>query len=225
MDNALWIPLLLSLKLAVSTVVILLLFGLPLAWQLAKYQGQLKPLFEALVALPLVMPPTVLGYYLLVAFAPDTALGGLWTSLTGQQLAFSFSGILLGSIFYSMPFVIQPLLNSFQQVGLHYDKVVSSLGVSRTKRFVFFILPLCKPALITATTLGFAHTLGEFGLILMIGGNIPGETKVVSIELYNQVELMNYGQANTIALVLIGVSLLSLILLYRSNHRVGMFKL
>ena len=141
MDNSILVPLLLSLKLALFTVVILLLIGLPLAWQLAKYQGRLKPLFEALIALPLVMPPTVLGYYLLVAFAPDTLLGGGWQFLTGSQLAFSFSGILLGSLFYSMPFVIQPLLNSFQQVGLHYDSVISSMGVSRWRRFIFFILP------------------------------------------------------------------------------------
>lgn len=225
MDNTIFVPLLLSLKLAFLTVLILLIIGLPLAWRLAKYQGRLKPLFEALIALPLVMPPTVLGYYLLVAFAPDTFLGGTWQFLTGSQLAFSFSGILLGSLFYSMPFVIQPLLNSFQQVGLHYDSVISSMGVNRWRRFVFFILPLCKPAVITAVTLGFAHTLGEFGLILMIGGNIPGETKVLSIELYNQVELLNYGQAQDIALILIAVSLTSLFMLYRNNHRVGMFKL
>lgn len=225
MDNSILVPLLLSLKLALFTVVILLIIGLPIAWQLAKYQGRLKPLFEALIALPLVMPPTVLGYYLLVAFAPDTLLGGAWQFVTGNQLAFSFSGILLGSLFYSMPFVIQPLLNSFQQVGLHYDSVISSMGVNRWRRFWFFIVPLCKPALITAVTLGFAHTLGEFGLILMIGGNIPGETKVLSIELYNQVEMLNYAQAQDIALILIAVSLSSLFLLYRNNHRVGMFKL
>lgn len=209
----------LSIKLAVYTVVILLSIGLPLAWQIAKYQGKFKPVLQTLITLPLVLPPTVLGFYLLIAFAPQTTLGQFWLSLTGTQLAFSFSGILLGSLFYSLPFVLQPLIVAFEQQGLFYDNVAASLGVGRLKRFWFMVLPMLRPAIITAATLGFAHTLGEFGLILMIGGNIPGETQVLAINLYNQVELLNYDKAHQIALVLIAFSFISLLLLYRFNPK------
>lgn len=211
--QALW----LTIKLACITVVLLLLIGIPLAWWLTKYQGRLKPVFEALVALPLVLPPTVLGFYLLLAFSPNSWFGQMWISLTGDQLVFSFSGILLGSLIYSLPFVVQPLMAGFSQLGHQYGQVAASLGVPPFKRFVFLILPLIKPSIISAVTLGFAHTLGEFGLVLMIGGNIPGETQVLSIALYNHVEMLNYDKAHNLSLILLGFSFVSLTLLYKFN--------
>lgn len=211
--QALW----LTIKLASLTVIVLLLIGIPLAWSLTRYQGRLKPIFEALVALPLVLPPTVLGFYLLLAFSPDTWFGMFWVNLTGEQLVFSFSGILIGSLIYSLPFVVQPLMAGFSQLGHQYDQVASSLGVPPFKRFVFLILPLIKPSIISAATLGFAHTLGEFGLVLMIGGNIPGETQVLSIALYNHVEMLSYDKAHNLALLLLCFSFISLTLLYKFN--------
>lgn len=212
--QALW----LTLKLALLTVVILLVVGIPVAWKLAQYQGAAKPIFEAVIALPLVLPPTVLGFYLLVAFSPDTWLGSTYQSITGEQLVFSFNGILIGSIIYSLPFVLQPLINAFSQLGVQYNQVAASLGMPAFKRFVFLIIPLIKPAIISAATLGFAHTLGEFGLVLLIGGNIPGETQVLSIALFNHVELLEYQQAHRLALILLAFSFVSLTLLYKFNR-------
>ena len=152
----------------------------------------------------------MLGFYLLIAFAPETWLGRGWFWLTGQQLAFSFSGILLASLIYSLPFVVQPLLANFTQLGTKYDQVAAGLGLSPFKRLLLVSLPLAKPAIISAATLGFAHTLGEFGLVLMIGGNIPGQTQVLSIALYNHVEAMEYQQAHVLAMTLILLSFVSL---------------
>lgn len=211
--QALW----LTIKLALLTVIILLILGVPLAWWMSRYQGRAKPLLEALIALPLVLPPTVLGFYLLVAFSPQSQLGQIWLAITGEQLAFSFNGILLGSLIYSLPFVVQPVLAAFSQLANQYDDVAASLGISPLKRFFYLSLPLIKPALISAATLGFAHTLGEFGLVLMIGGNIPGETQVLSIALYNHVEALDYGQANRLAAVLLAFSFVSLVMLYKFN--------
>ncbi|WP_448210995.1 molybdate ABC transporter permease subunit [Colwellia sp. MEBiC06753] len=212
--TALW----LTLKLASLTTIILLIVGAPFAWWLARYQGKFKAVIETLVALPLVLPPTVLGFYLLIAFAPDTWLGNTWFWLSGNQLAFSFSGILFASLIYSLPFVIQPLLASFSQFGLQYDRIAAGLGLSPLKRLVLVSIPITKPAIISATTLGFAHTLGEFGLVLMIGGNIPGETQVLSIALYNHVEAMEYQQAHSLSAILIALSFVCLFLLYRFNQ-------
>ncbi len=178
----------------------------------------MKAIIESIVALPLVLPPTVVGFYMLIAFAPETWLGRGWFWLTGQQLAFSFAGILLASLIYSLPFVVQPLLANFVQLGTKYDQMAGGLGISPYKRLFLVSLPLAKPAIISAITLGFAHTLGEFGLVLMIGGNIPGETQVLSIALYNHVEAMEYQQAHNLAIILISISFLSLILLYRFNR-------
>jgi molybdate transport system permease protein len=214
-----WQAIGLTLKLAALTVIILLIIGLPFAWWLARYQGFLKPFIEALVALPLVLPPTVLGFYLLSAFSPNTFMGGLWISMAGDQFVFSFAGILVGSIIYSLPFVIQPLLVAFTQLANSALLSASTLGISPFKRFMYVILPMAKNSLITAVTLGFAHTLGEFGLVLMIGGNIPGETQVVSIALFNQVESLQYAQAHQLALILLVASLLSLSLLYKFNRQ------
>lgn len=203
-----------SMSLATLTVLILLVICIPTAWWLAHYQGKAKPFWQTLITLPLVLPPTVLGFYLLLAFAPNAPLGQLWQSLTGTNLAFSFSGILLGSLIYSLPFVMQPLINEFQQVGKTYQQLFETLGVPRWRAFFLLVLPVCRGSLITASTLGFAHTLGEFGLILLIGGNIPGETRVLSVELYNQIMLLDYASAHQSALLLLGFSAISLLLLY-----------
>lgn len=208
----------LTFTLASLTVVILIFVGLPFAWALSRYQGRLKPYIEALISLPLVLPPTVLGFYLLVAFSPDTALGTFWIMLTGEQFVFSFAGILVGSIIYSMPFVMQPLNAAFEQHASNTFSVATTLGISRIKTFFLILLPQIKPSIITAITLGFAHTLGEFGLILMIGGNIPGETQVVSIALFNHVETLNYASAHELAAILLVSSFVMLVLLYRFNR-------
>lgn len=213
-----WSALWLTVKLGLLTVVILLLIAIPFSWWLSRYQGKAKPVIEACITLPLVLPPTVLGFYLLLAFSPETWLGQQYQALTGQQLAFSFEGILLASLLYSLPFVVQPILTAFSQLGTQYDGVAASLGIPAYKRFCFLILPLIKPAIVSAATLGFAHTLGEFGLVLMIGGNIPGETQVLSIALYNHVEMMDYQQAHRLAAVLLLFSFVSLTLLYKFNR-------
>lgn len=212
--TALW----LTIKLALLTTIILLGLCVPGAWWLSRYHGRWKPFIETLIALPLVLPPTVLGFYLLIAFAPTTWLGQSWLWLTGTQLAFSFSGLLLASIIYSLPFVMQPLIASFTQLGIQYDEVAMGLGIAPTQRLLLVSLPIAKPALLSAATLGFAHTLGEFGLVLMIGGNIPGETQLLSIALYNHVEAIEYAQAHALAAVLIGLSFVCLFLLYRFNR-------
>lgn len=217
--SAHWPAIWLTLKLAGLTVIILLFIGLPLAWLLAQYKGRLKPIFEALVALPLVLPPTVLGFYLLTAFSPNTFLGRLWINVVGDQFVFSFAGILVGSIIYSFPFVIQPLTTAFSQLGEKLTLSASTIGIGPVNRFIYVILPAIKANLITAITLGFAHTLGEFGLILMIGGNIPGETQVISIALFNKVETLQYASAHQLSLVLLVFSVVSLSLLYRFNRQ------
>ena len=177
----------LTLKLAFLTVIILLIICLPSAWFLSRYQGRFKPIIEALITLPLVLPPTVLGFYLLIAFSPDTWFGALWLQTTGNQLVFSFTGILIGSLIYSLPFVMQPLLSGLSQLGKEFDAQEASMGIVKWKRFVCLLLPLFKPRIISAATVGFAHTIGAFGFVLMIGGNIPGETQVLSIEVSNHV--------------------------------------
>jgi molybdate transport system permease protein len=214
-----WPAIYLTLKLACITVLVLLTLGLPFAWWLAHYKGKLKPIFEALVALPLVLPPTVLGFYLLTAFSPQSSLGSLWIKVTGEQFVFSFAGILFGSIVYSLPFVVQPLLSAFSQLGTHTTATISTLGIKPLPGFLFVIIPSVRASIISAATLGFAHTLGEFGLILMIGGNIPGETQVVSIALFNQVESLQYEQAHALSMFLLLISMVSLTLLYKFNRQ------
>lgn len=209
--------LLLTIKLAVITSLLLLFICFPIAWLLSNYQGRFKAYFEAIIALPLVLPPTLLGFYLLVAFSPNSMLGQFWQSVTGQQLAFSFSGIVLGSLIYSLPFVMQPLLIGFKQINAHYNQAAIALGFSAKKRFFFLLIPLLKSTILSAFALGFAHTLGEFGLVLMIGGNIPGETQVVSIALYDHVESLNYQAAHELSLILLGISFACLVLLFKFN--------
>ncbi|WP_457673511.1 molybdate ABC transporter permease subunit [Thiolapillus sp.] len=213
--QALW----LSLKLAAVTTVILLALGTPLAWWLARSRWRYRFLVEALVALPLVLPPTVLGFYLLVALGPDGPIGGLVEALGGRPLAFTFTGLVVGSVFYSLPFVVQPLQNAFQAVGRRPLEVAATLGASPVDRFFSVALPLARPGLVTAAVLGFAHTLGEFGVVLMIGGNIPGSTQVISIAIYDHVEALEYGRAHWISGGLLLFSFALLLVVYGLNRR------
>jgi len=199
-----------TLKMAAITTLILLLIGTPLAWYLANMKSRFKVFFEAIVALPLVLPPTVLGFYLLLAFSPQALPGQLWQTATGSQLAFSFSAIVIGSVLYSLPFVVQPLQKAFEQLGDHYLEAAAMLGAGPIDRFFTIVFPLTKASFITAAALGFAHTVGEFGVVLMIGGNIPGETRVLSIALFDHVEAFNYSNAHILSA---GLLISSLILL------------
>ena len=203
-----------TLKLAFISTFLLLILGTPLAWYLAKTQNRFKVFFEAIIALPLVLPPTVLGFYLLLAFSPNSLPGQLWQSTTGSQLAFSFSAIVIGSLIYSLPFVVQPLQKAFEQLGDHYLEAAATLGVSPIRRFFYIVLPLTKASFVTAIALGFAHTVGEFGIVLMIGGNIPGETRVLSIALYDHVETFNYQNAHILSAGLLFASLILLSFVY-----------
>jgi molybdate transport system permease protein len=217
-----WQAVFLTLRLALVSTVILMLLGTPLAWWLSRRRGAVAALIEALVALPLILPPTVLGFYLLIALAPNALPGQLWQTLTGSQLAFSFSALVIGSVLYSMPFVVQPLQQAFSAVPRSLIDAAATLGASPADRFRSLVLPLCRRSLVVAAALGFAHTVGEFGVVLMIGGNIPGETQVLSIALYDHVEAMDYAGAHRLALGLVGFSLILLFLLYRDRGwRVG----
>lgn len=200
------------------TTIILMLIGTPLAWYLAKMQSRAKVFIEALVALPLVLPPTVLGFYLLLVFSPQYLPGQLWQQATGQQLAFSFSAIVIGSVLYSLPFVVQPLQKAFEQLGDDLLEAAAMLGANAFDRFFTIVLPITKASFITAASLGFAHTVGEFGVVLMIGGNIPGETRVLSIALFDHVEAFDYAQAHIISISLVISSLVLLSLIYLLNR-------
>ena len=214
-----WLATYTTIKLAGITTLILLLIGTPLAWWLSQWQSRWRALIEALVALPLVLPPTVIGFYLLIAFAPDALPGKLWQSVTGQQLAFSFSAIVIGSVFYSLPFVVQPLQKAFEQIDPNILTKARMLGATKLDLFFYVIFPITKASFITAATLGFAHTVGEFGVVLMIGGNIPDETRVLSIALFDHVEAYNYQQAHILASGLLIASLVTLALVYLLNNR------
>jgi molybdate transport system permease protein len=209
-----WSALWLTLKLAFVTVLILLLLGTPFAWWLARTKFRFKFILEALVALPLVLPPTVLGFYLLMMLNPNGTVGKLLNFLGIDSPVFSFSGLVMGSVVYSMPFVVQPLYNAFLDLGNRPLEVAASLGAAKLDQFVSVVLPLCKPAFITAAVLGFAHTLGEFGVVLMLGGNIPGQTQVVSIAIYDHVEALEYPQAHSLSLILLGLSFAMLLMVF-----------
>ena len=218
MVDALW----LTAKLATITTLWLLLLGTPLAWWLARTRNRFSPVIEALVALPLVLPPTVLGFYLLIAFAPQSVLGQTWETATGQRLAFSFSALVIGSVLYSLPFVVQPLQAAFRQLPQALLEAAASLGAGPADRARSLIWPLCRPSFIAAASLGFAHTVGEFGVVLMIGGNIPGETQVLSIALYDRVESLDFAVAHRLAFGLMAFSLVTLVLLYRRRNHWGL---
>ncbi|MGK0444021.1 MAG: molybdate transport system permease protein [Bermanella sp.] len=217
--------LLLTLKLAFFSTVILIIIATPLAWFLAHSRFKGKFLVEAIIALPLVLPPTVLGFYLLIALGPDGP-GGFIAQLWGDRtLAFSFTGLLIGSIIYSLPFVVQPLQNGFSLIGKKPLEVAYTLNASFYDAWRTIIFPLAKPAYISAATLGFAHTLGEFGVVLMIGGNIPGETQVISIKIFEQVEALQYNDAHMLSAILLGLSFMMLTAIYatrKSANKTGM---
>jgi molybdate transport system permease protein len=214
----------LTLKLASITTIILLLVGTPIAWWLARSQWRFKFLIEALVALPLVLPPTVLGFYLLIALGPEGPIGSLVRMLGWSALPFSFSGLVIGSVFYSMPFVVQPLQEAFRSIGNRPLEVAATLGASPLDSFFTVALPLARGGLLTAIVLGFAHTLGEFGVVLMLGGNIPGVTQVVSIAVYDHVEALEYTQAHLLSAALLGISFSLLIIVYSVNRRFKVVK-
>jgi molybdate transport system permease protein len=214
--EALW----LTLRLAVGTTAILLMVALPLAWWIASGRGGGRAVVQALVALPLVLPPTVLGFYLLIAMGPLTAPGRLMVRLLGHPLAFSFAGLLVGSVLYSLPFAVQPLVAGFGAVERSYVEAAAGLGASPWRRFWSVVLPLTRASLLTSAVLTFTHTVGEFGVVLMLGGNIPGATRTLAISLYDQVQDFNYAAANRTALVLLVVSLAALVVIY-SRRGVG----
>jgi len=211
--------LVITLKLAGLTTLILLLIGTPIAWWLARTRWRYRFMIEALIALPLVLPPTVIGFYLLIALGPHGPVGGLMQALGGQSLAFTFTGLVIGSVFYSMPFVIQPLQNAFTSIGQRPLEVAATLRASPWDRFFSVAVPLARPGFLTAAVLGFAHTLGEFGVVLMIGGNIPGSTQVISIAIYDHVESLEYAQAHWISAGLLALSFLLLMTVYAFNRR------
>jgi molybdate transport system permease protein len=213
--TALWI----TFKLAGITTLILLVLGTPLAWWLARTEARCKTLVEAVVALPLVLPPTVLGFYLLVALGPQGPLGRLMALLGRPPLTFTFAGLVLGSVIYSLPFVVQPLEGAFVAVGRRPLEAAATLGASPLDRFFTVAVPLARPGFLTAAVLGFAHTVGEFGVVLMIGGNIPGETRVLSIAIYDHVEMLQYGRAHWLAGGLLLLSFLMLLVVYSLNRR------
>lgn len=205
--------LMLTLKLASVTTLILLVICTPIAWWLANSKWRYKFVFEALLALPLILPPTVLGFYLLLFLGVNGPLA--WN---GNGLAFSFTGLVIGSLVYSFPFVVQPLQNAFMAIGRRPIEVASTLGASPLDTLWNVILPLAKPGILSAAVLGFAHTLGEFGVVLMIGGNIPGETQVVSIAIYEHVESIQYAQAHTLSALLLVLSFVMLLAVYGLNR-------
>lgn len=215
----------LTLQLAFITTLILLILGTPLAWYLARSRWRYKFLLEALIALPLVLPPTVLGFYLLLLLGNNGPLGYMMASLGAEPLAFSFSGLVIGSVFYSIPFVVQPLQDAFNNIGQRPMEVAATLGASPVDRFITIALPLARQGFLTAIVLGFAHTLGEFGVVLMIGGNIPGETKVLSIAIYEHVEALEYANAHLLSASLVLMSFLMLIAVYAINGRFRVVRL
>lgn len=195
-----WTPVSLTLGLATVNTLILLLVGTPIAWWLARSKSRYRELVGAVVSMPLVLPPTVLGFYLLIALGPNGPGGWIASLWGGRTLAFSFTGLVIGSIFYSLPFMVQPLRNGFAAIGTDALEVASSLGASNWQRFWRVALPLARPGYITGAIMTFAHTVGEFGVVLMIGGNIPGQTKVIAISLYDYVERLQWAEAHVISL-------------------------
>ena len=210
----------LTVLLAGVTTLLLFPIASPLAWWLARSDSKGRSLVEAVVAMPLVLPPTVLGFYLLVMLNPESFVGGLWLNVTGESLTFSFSGLVIASVIYSLPFMVQPLHATFRAVPVPVLEAAATLGASPRDQWLNVVLPLAKRGYLTGGVLTFAHTVGEFGVVLMMGGNIPGETRVLSIAIYEHVETLNYQAAHSVALGLMCFSFLSLWLVYRyTGHR------
>jgi len=212
-----WAPLILTLKLALVTTLCLLVVAIPLANWLAHSRSRLKPVIETLVSMPLVLPPTVLGFYLLMVFSPASTIGSWLNEHLGLQLVFSFEGLVVASIIYSLPFMVHPLQAGLAGLPASLREASYVLGKSSTTTLFKVLLPNIKPALLTGIVLSFAHTIGEFGVVLMIGGNIPGETKVASITIYDQVEALNYDAANAYSLILFAITFVILLTVYLSN--------
>ncbi len=217
----LWPPIWLTIKLATVTTVVLLIVGTPLAWWLARSKARWKEAVGTLVALPLVLPPTVLGFYLLIALGPNGPGGWLASWFGGRSLAFTFEGLVIGSVFYSMPFVVQPIRNAFEAFGERPLEAAATLRASPWDRFWSVAIPLARPGFMTGTVLGFAHTVGEFGVILMIGGNIPGETKVLSIAIYDYVETLQWTEAHILAGGMLAFSFLIILTMTVLEKRIG----
>ena len=215
-----WQAFLVTIRLAVLVAAILVLIGLPIAYWITYSRWRWKFLVEAIVALPIVLPPTVLGFYVLVALGPHSPIGRWWEALTGHTLAFTFQGLVIGSLLYSLPFAVQPFAASFAAVDPKLIAASATLGASKLRTFFRVILPLSASGLVTGVALSFAHTMGEFGVVLMVGGNIPGVTRTVSIDIYDQVQASNYASANQTALVLLTISFVVLSAVYALNRRV-----
>ena len=213
-------PVWLSLNLAAITVVILILSATPLAWWLANTHSRSRPFIAAIVAVPLVLPPTVLGFYLLLLLGPGGPIGSFWLSLTDSTLTFSFTGLVIASVIYSLPFAVQPLQTAFESIGRKPVEAAATLGLSPWNTFLRVIVPLAKPGYLAAAALSFAHTLGEFGVVLMVGGNIPGETRVISIAIFEDVETLNYFEAHVLSAGLLVFAFIILLCLFATNtHR------
>lgn len=221
LDDIAMAAILLTLKLASITTLLLLVMGTPVAWWLARTRSRLKGPIGAVVALPLVLPPTVLGFYLLVAMGPNGPVGQLTQSMGLGTLPFTFAGLVVGSVFYSMPFVIQPLQNAFEAIGEGPLEAAATLRAGPLDTFFTVVVPLARPGFVTASILGFAHTVGEFGVVLMIGGNIPEKTRVLSVQIYDHVEAMEYAQAHWLAGGMLAFSFLVLLALYSSRLKQG----
>jgi len=212
-------PLWLSAQLAFVTTVILIVLGAPLAWWLSQTRSRLQPVIQAIVAMPIVLPPTVLGFYLLIVLGPNGALGSWWVKLTGDTLTFSFTGLVIASCIYSLPFAVQPMQNAFESLAKKNMEAAWTLGASKLDAFFSVAVPLSVRGFISAIVLAFAHTLGEFGVVLMVGGNIPGETRVVSIAIYDHVETLNYAAAHQLSLALIVFAFVTLFGMFLINRR------
>jgi len=214
-----WQPLLLTFKLAAVTSFILCLIGIPCAWWLSQTRMRCKPVLETLVSMPLVLPPSVLGFYLLLAFSPANWFGGWVEHVAGLKLAFSFQGLVLASVIFSFPFLVHPVQSGFQNLAPSLSEAAYTLGKNRSQIFLHVLLPNIQPQLLAGVVLAFAHTIGEFGVVLMIGGNLPGQTRVASIAIYDEMESLNYDSANFYALVLFGVCFTILFAVHLFNKK------
>jgi molybdate transport system permease protein len=217
-------PVWLSLQLATVTVLVLLVVGTPLAWWLAFTRNRARTVVEAVVAMPLVLPPTVLGFYLLILLGPQGVIGGPWLELTDTTLTFSFTGLVIASVLYSLPFAVQPLQGAFEGVGRAPLEAAATLGAGPFDTFLSVASPLALRGYLSAAVLGFAHTLGEFGVVLMVGGNIPGRTKVISIAIYEHVETLDYAQAHIVSAGLLVFSFVVLLTVFILNRRVRLVR-
>ncbi|MGB5506299.1 MAG: molybdate ABC transporter permease subunit [Sulfurovum sp.] len=211
-------PFILSFKLAGLTTLILFVLSLPLAWYLSQTNSKTKPFLEAVTALPIVLPPSVLGFYILVVLSPNSAVGAFFEDLFGVKLVFSFAGLVVASCFYSLPFMVQPLQSGFESLNKHMLEASYLAGKSKLQTVLKIALPNIKPSLITALIITFAHTVGEFGVVLMVGGSIPGETKVASVAIYEMVEVMEYGKAHIYSALMVLMSFVVLLAVYIFNH-------